>query len=521
MLQQLWTLLIIGVACGAQSQEPLRLVRIQAEHPQVLADRLHVLGFDTSHSVSGEGALEFVVSVEEQQRLGKLGLAAETVRVGQPLRQRLDELNGEIPAGYSDWAGILAQMNAAAALRPDICEVIDLTARYGTPPTHEGRHIMAVRISDNVNVDEAEPAVLFVSAHHSREIGTPIVGLTAIENLVNGYGTDSAITAAVDANEIWIAPLWNPDGYEHVYNVDDFWRKNRRDNGDGTIGVDLNRNYPIGWGVCNGSQDTSSQIYEGPIAASEPETQTMVAFAADRQFAKVADIHAFASEIRSGYGCWNHPWDSYIDTIAIEYSIFSGYGGSTAPSCCLGGDIHLHANTNGALSLLWEIGDDFHPTFAEASTEADAVWVALLKLLERPIKLTGRVSDVRNANPVAANIELIGVPFDNGEKHGSAERHGLYHAYPPAGLYTLRFTAPGYTPQEHSVPITGSPKVFDVLLVPNCIADVNNDGVLTPTDFTAWINAFNNNLPECDQNTDGSCTPTDFTAWITNFNTGC
>ncbi|GAB5497421.1 MAG: hypothetical protein Phyf2KO_25010 [Phycisphaerales bacterium] len=55
----------------------------------------------------------------------------------------------------------------------------------------------------------------------------------------------------------------------------------------------------------------------------------------------------------------------------------------------------------------------------------------------------------------------------------------------------------------------------------DCVADVNGDGALTPTDFTAWINAFNNNLPGCDQNGDGSCTPTDFTAWISNFNAGC
>jgi len=54
-----------------------------------------------------------------------------------------------------------------------------------------------------------------------------------------------------------------------------------------------------------------------------------------------------------------------------------------------------------------------------------------------------------------------------------------------------------------------------------CLADVNGDGQVTPTDFTAWINAFNNQLPECDQNGDGACTPTDFTAWIANFNAGC
>jgi hypothetical protein len=51
-------------------------------------------------------------------------------------------------------------------------------------------------------------------------------------------------------------------------------------------------------------------------------------------------------------------------------------------------------------------------------------------------------------------------------------------------------------------------------------ADVNNDGAVTPTDFTAWINAFNTQNYRGDQNGDGLVTPTDFTAWIANFNQG-
>ncbi|GAB5497418.1 MAG: hypothetical protein Phyf2KO_24980 [Phycisphaerales bacterium] len=74
----------------------------------------------------------------------------------------------------------------------------------------------------------------------------------------------------------------------------------------------------------------------------------------------------------------------------------------------------------------------------------------------------------------------------------------------PAGTSANTITGPG-----------------DAVETGSCIADVNGDGSLTPTDFTAWINAFNNNLPACDQNNDGSCTPTDFTAWINNFNAGC
>ncbi len=54
-----------------------------------------------------------------------------------------------------------------------------------------------------------------------------------------------------------------------------------------------------------------------------------------------------------------------------------------------------------------------------------------------------------------------------------------------------------------------------------CPADTNNDGLVTPADFSAWITAFNNQAPECDQNGDGLCTPADFSSWITNFNNGC
>lgn len=51
-------------------------------------------------------------------------------------------------------------------------------------------------------------------------------------------------------------------------------------------------------------------------------------------------------------------------------------------------------------------------------------------------------------------------------------------------------------------------------------ADQNADGMVTPTDFTAWISNYNSNNPIADVNQDGSVTPTDFTAWISAFNQG-
>lgn len=51
-------------------------------------------------------------------------------------------------------------------------------------------------------------------------------------------------------------------------------------------------------------------------------------------------------------------------------------------------------------------------------------------------------------------------------------------------------------------------------------ADQNSDGMVTPTDFTAWISNYNAGNPVADVNQDGSVTPTDFTAWINAFNLG-
>ena len=55
----------------------------------------------------------------------------------------------------------------------------------------------------------------------------------------------------------------------------------------------------------------------------------------------------------------------------------------------------------------------------------------------------------------------------------------------------------------------------------DCLADTNNDGIVSPADFSAWVAAFNAQAPECDQNDDGACSPADFSAWVANYNAGC
>jgi hypothetical protein len=103
-------------------------------------------------------------------------------------------------------------------------------------------------------------------------------------------------------------PIVNPDGllYNQSTNPNGggMWRKNRRNNGNGTYGVDLNRNYPYMWGYNNtGSSPTpGSETYRGPSAGSEPETQAMIAFLNAHSVHTGSTNHSYGDVYLSAYG---------------------------------------------------------------------------------------------------------------------------------------------------------------------------------------------------------------------------
>lgn len=386
------------------------------------------------------------------------------------LEQQPAELENatKLPDGYPDLDAIYERMRLAAQDHPDICRYVDLTERLGTPATHEGRHLFAVKISDNPSISENEPAVLIVANHHARELPSVMSALEAIDQFTHFYNADPSITNLINNHEIWIAPMWNPDGYFYTCTADVMWRKNRRDNGDGTFGVDLNRNYPFGWGEdCAGSKNPRSETYIGPSAASEPETQTMVAFANAECFAKVADLHAFAGEVRYGYGCWAMPFKDFYQREAIRLSENSGMEGRHRTSCCLAGNIHYQMSRTGSFAMLWEIGRSFNPPYPEAIGNAKNVFPGLLTMLRRPISISGRVYDAVTLKPINATITLPNVPYEHGEASRSGGQHGRYHMVLPPGEHVLDFVADGYEPASIAISVTEtSAQTYDMVLIP-------------------------------------------------------
>ncbi len=441
----LLTALIVCVS-PAQSAVPLRHVRITNTGATSLALELEMLGYDVLEGTVTESHLDLIVSSRSFQRLLSEGFTPKLLAVGQPFRdiQARRQSNLDIPTGYPDLSEIMIQLEETAANYPAICQLVDLTAEYGTPRTEENRHMFALKISDNVLLDEDEPAFLLVSNHHAREIVTPVLALHTIEQLVQNYGSDPLITSIVNSNEIWIAPVWNPDGYSYVFETDNMWRKNRHVFPNG-VGVDQNRNYPQGWdSPCSGNQDPNSDIFKGFSPASEAETQTMIAWSLDRQFAKVIDFHSSGREVLHGYACWDHPFDSYLEAKAIALANAAGYGGDHRPPSADGEHYQWQLGKMGALAFLVETQTQFQPTYSEALAEAAQVWPGTRWLLQQPIPLSGYITNVSTGEPVTAEITFPSVDFEHQESSPSNSRFGWYHAFFPDGWYNIDVSAENF-----------------------------------------------------------------------------
>jgi murein tripeptide amidase MpaA len=154
----------------------------------------------------------------------------------------------------------------------------------------EGRDIYLATISLGVDSADLKPALLYTGTIHAREwIGNELA-VAFIDYLLKNYNSNPEITEVLTYNTLYIVPCLNPDGFEYSREHFSFWRKNRRDNGDGTFGVDLNRNFSIGF---KKSKNRSSNIYGGPYPFSEPETRAIKNFVDSHENITIAlDYHS-------------------------------------------------------------------------------------------------------------------------------------------------------------------------------------------------------------------------------------
>ena len=226
-------------------------------------------------------------------------------------------------AGYFTYAEMLTQLDSMRILYPSL-----ITAKQpisNTLLSIEGRPVYYVRLSDHADTDEPEPEVLYDAVHHAREPGSMSNLIYYMWYLLENYSSDSSVKSIVDHTEMYFVPCVNPDGYLYNETTDPMgggmWRKNRRANGDGTMGVDLNRNYGFHWGYDNygSSANGADEVYRGSSPFSEPETQMMRDFCTAHSFKIAMNYHTFGNLLV-------YPWGYLPDYYTPDSNIFVNYG---------------------------------------------------------------------------------------------------------------------------------------------------------------------------------------------------
>lgn len=203
-------------------------------------------------------------------------------------------------SGYFTYTEVLDKLQEYHSRFPDI---------VGTPrqigASVEGRPIIAVKVSDHPNIEEAdEPEVLYIGLQHAREPAGMMALMYFFEQLTKAYHSNvREARYVVDHRQLWFIPVANPDGY--VYNQQTnpagggLWRKNRRKNADGSFGVDLNRNYGYAWGYDDkgSSPDPKVETYRGTAPFSEPEAAAARDFVNQHKFSISINFHSYGGSL--------------------------------------------------------------------------------------------------------------------------------------------------------------------------------------------------------------------------------
>ena len=269
----------------------------------------------------GVGLLDVQIDRDKLDRLADLGIGydmlIEDLQARHDARwdqmRRLERLGvAEPPRGasahddawfsnYKQFADIISYFNSIAAMHPQIASMSDVGDSL------LGNDIYSLTLTGPEtpgNLVADRPVVLWNGGQHAREWVSPMTVSYIASKLADDYGSDPRVTDIIDNTRIVIVPVMNPDGYLYTWSGERFWRKNRRNNGDGTFGVDLNRNWGYEWGGDGASPFSDDDTYHGPSAFSEPETQVMRDLASsygDRLVSHI-DYHTYSQLILWPFG---------------------------------------------------------------------------------------------------------------------------------------------------------------------------------------------------------------------------
>ena len=365
--------------------------------------------------------------------------------------------------------------------------------------TQENLPILAIKISDNADLKEDEPRVLFVGQVHAEEVlGVEIVIDLIKDLLFPNPNIISHMNILKQYLDIWIIPTLNPEGLNVVHEgLDLSYRKNKRDLspsgpipnnifdfdpsiGNDIDGVDLNRNFSFNWAFGdtflepdNSDYASHYDYYKGEEPFSETEAIALRDLALENDFVFSIVWHSSRSGNLSEKVFTSWKWEDVKESpdLDIMKSIadhFSGLiptedGTSTYLPVFSGsrnGKLHdWFYKTTGCFQYLVECGTaNLQPDSLLIENTISRSKPAMIYLMDRTIgynanasQITGIVYDNNTGQPIErAIVEIL-------EHSGSildprkTNEFGRYRRILDVGTYTIIIKAKGYLDKQVSV----------------------------------------------------------------------
>ena len=324
-------LILFLLASILSAKEVYKQIRIYYQNQDQLFQLLQ-LGIDIDHSHGEKNEwIEFAIAESKLSTLNSNFFDYEIIhqnleefylsRLEHDFESRDFELGSM--GGYYTFDEIEEQLDKLHENFPNL-----ITEKLSLGQTLEGRDVWMVKISDNPDVDEDEPEMLYTGLHHAREPMSYMNLFYFMNWLTENYGIDPEATALVDNRELYFLPAINPDGL--VYNQQiapnggGMQRKNMKESClSSPDGIDLNRNYSFMWGYddSGSSSDGCSETYRGAMPFSELETQIVKEFVESHDFPIALNYHSYSNLLIYPYG-----YDPSIPVPQNDLDIFLEYG---------------------------------------------------------------------------------------------------------------------------------------------------------------------------------------------------
>lgn len=340
------------------------------------------LGIAVDDGIYRNGIWQTMLSTEDVAKVRNAGFTIDIIREdyskyiaerNQAAEQDVKEINSQIRTksiqttqypvpqhfelgtmgGYYSPDEVLNELDSMYLLYPNlIIQKTQLTPRL----TVEGRIQYYTRISNTPTQNTNKPKIVYNALTHAREPMGMQQLMYFMWYLLENYSTNAEVKYLVDNLELYFIPVVNPDGYAYNYFTypggGGMWRKNRKDNGGGVYGVDLNRNFGYMWAYDDygSSPNPGDETYRGPMAFSENESQNIRDFFMAQKFKMAYNYHTYADQTLYPWCYQTRMTSDSLTEMDFTDHMMAQNGYVTGPPGAI-----LY-NTNGDI-MDWEYGD--------------------------------------------------------------------------------------------------------------------------------------------------------------------